>query len=102
MYIAPRKYPGSRSNSNSQTGQRKCILGKPRKIERRKIVPRRQRGHRWASMSCKVSHAPLLVATDPYVIASHSLLMDSFPASYGCLARRLAATFEVVVLGKAS
>src|SRR5712692_2165048 len=39
MYIAPRKYPASRANLRSHTGQRSCILGNPRKIEYRKIVP---------------------------------------------------------------
>src|SRR5215472_5661265 len=61
MYIAPRKYPGSRANSKPQTGQRKCILGHPRNMEWWNIVPRRQRGHRWPSMSFNVSHTPLLI-----------------------------------------
>src|SRR5437899_5102844 len=42
-YIAPRKYPGSRSNLRSQMEQRSHIFGNPRKMEWRKIPPMRQR-----------------------------------------------------------
>src|SRR5215831_7091090 len=45
MYIAPRKYPCSRSNFSPHTVQVWRILGKLVKIEERKMVPVRQRGH---------------------------------------------------------
>jgi len=49
-YIAPRKYPGSRSNLRSQMEQRSHIFGNPRKMEWRKIPPMRQRGQRCRRM----------------------------------------------------
>src|SRR5580700_6693763 len=51
MYMAPRKYPSSRSNFRSQEGQRSCILGKPRKIDVRNMWPERHRGHSWWSIA---------------------------------------------------
>jgi len=39
-------------------GQRSNILGKPKKMEWRKIVPTRQRGQRWWRMSLRVESAP--------------------------------------------
>jgi hypothetical protein len=43
MYIAPRKYPSSRSNFNPHAGHRSCIPGNSH-TDLRKILPERQRG----------------------------------------------------------
>src|SRR5256885_17018731 len=45
MYIAPRKYPCSRSNFKPQFGQDSCMRGNPLKIDLRKILAARHLGH---------------------------------------------------------
>src|SRR5689334_10539817 len=47
MYIAPMKYPGSRSNLSPQTGHRSCMATGPRHTGSRKSLPCRHRGQSW-------------------------------------------------------
>jgi hypothetical protein len=64
MYMAPRKYPCSRSNFKPQFGQHSCMRGNPVTIDLRKILAERHLGHIWRSIADAVDmRAPVLTQT---------------------------------------
>lgn len=76
MYMAPRKYPGSLSKRRLQTGHRSDILGNPRKTERGKIFPERQRGQRWRSISRTIDLWDVFIGWELILSLSEIMLDD--------------------------